>query len=84
MSSHSDYADTASVASTAAKISDPVKKAWCQTQWCALSYQARALGLPDVYFDHETALLSKEQNKQLWKLLVGPELGNSLVYWSFY
>lgn len=63
--------DTESVASTSAKIVDPVKKAWCQTQWSALSQQARALKMEEIYFDFETNLLDKQQNKQLWRLLVG-------------
>lgn len=64
--------DTASIASTAtaAQIKDPIKRMWCQTQWTNLSQQARDLGLSSVYFDTETMLLDKVQNKQLWKLLV--------------
>lgn len=71
--------DTASVASTAVKIKDPVKKAWCQSQWTNLSFQAERLGLPDVYFDKNTMLLDKTTNKKLWLLLnrlynlLGPE-----------
>ena len=74
MASYMDHlgdTDTASVASTAVKIKDPVKKAWCQTQWTSLSYQAQALGLPTVYFDDKTNLLDKTTNKRLWQLLVG-------------
>lgn len=66
-----DRDDGASIASTAVKIKDPVKKAWCQTQWTSLSLQATKLGLPDVYFDNSTALLDKLTNKKLWTLLVG-------------
>lgn len=63
--------DTASVASTAVKIKDPVKKAWCQAQWTSLSFQARKLGEPEVHFDQSTNLLDKVGNKKLWTLLVG-------------
>jgi len=63
--------DTASIASTAVKIKDPVKKAWCQTQWTNLSYQAEKVGLPDVYFNKDTMLLDKTTNRKLWQLLVG-------------
>lgn len=63
--------DTASIASTAVKIKDPVKKAWCQTQWTSLSFQARKLGEPEVHFDQSTNLLDKVGNKRLWTLLVG-------------
>ena len=70
-----DAPDTESIASTAVKIKDPVKKAWCQTQWTNLSHQARLLGLADhgdvmSYFDPKTLLLDKTANKALWKLLV--------------
>ena len=61
--------DTASVASTAVHIKDPVKKSWCQTQWTNLSFQAETKGLPDVYFDSDTRLLDKTTNKGLWQLL---------------
>lgn len=70
-----DYNDeaeeTASVASTAVKTKDPIKKAWCQTQWTSLSFQARKLGEPEVHFDQSTNLLDKVGNKKLWTLLVG-------------
>lgn len=67
-----DYADeTSSIASTAVKIKNPVKKAWCQTQWTNLSFQATQLSLPDVYFDQNTMLLDKMTNKKLWQLMVG-------------
>ncbi|KAK5938031.1 hypothetical protein PMZ80_009620 [Knufia obscura] len=71
--------DAVSVASTAVKIKNPVKKAWCQAQWTNLSYQAEKLALADVYFDKETMLLDKLTNKKLWQLvnrlfnLLGPE-----------
>lgn len=71
MSRYFDEPDTASIASTAVKIKDPVKKAWCQTQWTTLSAQARALDLPIDYFDSRTMLLDKLTNKTLWQLLVG-------------
>lgn len=74
MSRYVDSSDTASVASTALKIKDPVKKAWCQTQWTNLSYQARNLDLPIDYFDPKTMLLDKLTNKTLWQLLVGDEM----------
>lgn len=74
MSRYFDQSDTASIASTAAKIKDPMKKAWCQTQWTALSHQARNLDLPIDYFDQKTMLLDKLTNKQLWQLLVGAEI----------
>lgn len=63
--------DAVSVASTAVKIKNPVKKAWCQAQWTNLSYQAEKLALADVYFDKETMLLDKLTNKKLWQLVVG-------------
>lgn len=66
-----DHDDSTSVASTAVKIKDPLKKAWCQTQWTNLSCQATKLGLLDVYFDQETMLLDKLTNKKLWTLMVG-------------
>lgn len=65
--------DTASIASTALNIKDPVKKIWCQTQWTTLSHQARNLNLPIDYFDTKTMLLDKLSNKTLWRLLVGAE-----------
>jgi len=74
-----DASETASVASTTAKIKNPVKKAWCQTQWTNLSFQAEKLGLPDVFFDNDTRLLDKTTNRKLWQLmnnlfnLLGPE-----------
>lgn len=77
-----DRDDSVSVASTAAKIKDPIKKAWCQTQWTSLSCQATKLGLLDVYFDQSTMLLDKLTNKKLWTLLVGrpfsPRLGQRI------
>ena len=66
--------ETASIASTAMKIKDPVKKAWCQTQWTNLSFQAQEQGLPDVYLDDQTNLLDKLTSKKLWQLLVGGAL----------
>lgn len=76
MSSFFDNDDATSIASTAVKIKDPVKKAWCQTQWTNLSHQARRLGLAEQgdvtsYFDPKTMLLDKTVNKKLWQLLVG-------------
>ncbi|KAK4950512.1 hypothetical protein LTR66_013961 [Elasticomyces elasticus] len=74
-----DEDDTSSIASTALRIKDPVKKAWCQTQWTNLSLQARKLEMPEVYFDKHTNMLNKIQNKPLWQLLnrlynlLGPE-----------
>jgi len=71
--------DSISIASTAVKIKDPLKRVWCQTQWTNLSYQAQKEGLPDVFFDKETMLLDKLTNKKLWQLmnrlynLLGPE-----------
>lgn len=66
-----DRDDAASIASTAVKIKDPVKKAWCQTQWTSLSCQATRIGLEEVYFDQRTNLLDKLTNKKLWTLTVG-------------
>lgn len=63
-----DYAE--SVATTANKIRDPMKRMWCQTQWTTLSQQADALALLDVYFDLDTRLLDKLTNKRLWRLVV--------------
>jgi len=70
MASSRDF-DTASIASTATKTKDPVKKAWCQTQWTNLSHQARSVNMDNYYFDPKTMLLDRLVNKKLWQLMVG-------------
>ncbi|KAK5079478.1 hypothetical protein LTR70_009379 [Exophiala xenobiotica] len=94
-----ETASVVSVASTSAKIKNPMKRAWCQTQWTNLSFQAEKVGLPDVYFDNDTRLLDKTTNRKLWQLmnrlydLLGPEkapyaypvmLGGGSVEWHNY
>lgn len=83
MASSRDF-DTASIASTAVKIKDPVKKAWCQTQWTNLSHQARKIYTDDYYFDLKTMLLDKTTNKKLWQLTVGHEINHQPGYLARY
>lgn len=68
-----DRDDSVSIASTTAKIKDPIKKVWCQSQWTSLSCQATKLGLEEVYFDQSTNLLDKLTNKKLWTLMVSKQ-----------
>lgn len=65
-----EYAESARRPDPAPSIKDPVKRAWCMTQWTSLSCQADQLNLPDVYFDPDTRLLDKTTNRGLWKLVV--------------
>jgi hypothetical protein len=66
---------TPSISKTSAIKSEskqhPLKELWCETQWTALSLQAKNHGLAkDPYFDPKTMRLSKEVNMKLWKQLV--------------